>query len=414
MHQVPVRGAIAALVMSTICWVAPVKADGITLEQALQLAAQRQIEIGVAATDLTAAQGEADAASPWLPNPEVEAAAGPKWLADGVVPAVDLSLSQPLPWIGKRGDRVAAARARIEAARSRLDQVRAEVAAAVRRSFWLALVERERQGAAIEAEQIGQELLTIADKRLALGSSTQLDFNVARAAVGRAHAERIASERHFRAACADLASSIGGASDEKLEPAGQLPPLGPAPADETKLLALLAQRPDLRAWRHAVDAANSDQQAADLAVIPDPTLVGSFGHEGDENTLLIGLALPLPVWNQAQGERAIARAARERAKLELEHATQAAARDLRAALTSYRSAVDAVQSFDRDVVAQLHENLALARSAFQAGKIGLTEFNLMRRDLLETRSAYLDAQSELIEARHRLERALGRSLEEVP
>ena len=64
-------------------------------------------------------------------------------------------------------------------------------------------------------------------------------------------------------------------------------------------------------------------------------------------------------------------------------------------------------AFDRGVVDKLSENLALARESLRAGKIGLLEFNVVRRDLVETRRAFLDAMSEVVEARAALDAAAG-------
>ena len=58
----------------------------------------------------------------------------------------------------------------------------------------------------------------------------------------------------------------------------------------------------------------------------------------------------------------------------------------------------------------LGENLSFARESFQSGKIGLFELSLVRRDLIDTRVAYLEALADLIEARHALEIAAGASL----
>jgi cobalt-zinc-cadmium efflux system outer membrane protein len=62
-------------------------------------------------------------------------------------------------------------------------------------------------------------------------------------------------------------------------------------------------------------------------------------------------------------------------------------------------------------VDRLGENLALARQALAAGKIGLLEFSIVRRDLVETRLAYLDALAEAVTARAALVAAIGAEVE---
>ena len=85
----------------------------------------------------------------------------------------------------------------------------------------------------------------------------------------------------------------------------------------------------------------------------------------------------------------------------------AAAREARLALRNYVRARDAVLGFDREVNERLHEILALARESFESGKLDYFEFNVVRRELVASRTAYLDAIAEAIEARHALMRAAG-------
>ena len=86
-------------------------------------------------------------------------------------------------------------------------------------------------------------------------------------------------------------------------------------------------------------------------------------------------------------------------------------REARAAYAAYENARQAAEGFDREVVERLSENIDLARESFRAGKISLLEFNLLRRELVETRLSYLDAVVELVEARFALELAVGGGLE---
>ena len=91
-----------------------------------------------------------------------------------------------------------------------------------------------------------------------------------------------------------------------------------------------------------------------------------------------------------------------------------ALREVRTALRRYRSATDAVAAFDQQVVGTLAENLKLARETLAAGKLGLLEVNVVRRDLVESQLAYLDSIAEAVEARAALETAIGHSLEGTP
>ena len=101
----------------------------------------------------------------------------------------------------------------------------------------------------------------------------------------------------------------------------------------------------------------------------------------------------------------------QKASLAERAARREAERGARTAYGNYKLAQQAVLAFDRDVVEKLAENLDLADESFQIGNIDLFEFNITRRDLVETRRAYLDAVTELIEARYVLEVAAGATVD---
>ena len=84
-----------------------------------------------------------------------------------------------------------------------------------------------------------------------------------------------------------------------------------------------------------------------------------------------------------------------------------ATREARLALANYLRARDAVLGFDQQVRERLHENLELARESFASGKIDYFEFNVVRRELIASRTAYLDAVAESVDAWHALVRAAG-------
>ena len=77
------------------------------------------------------------------------------------------------------------------------------------------------------------------------------------------------------------------------------------------------------------------------------------------------------------------------------------------AIGSYQKTREAVLGFDREVNEHLHENLELARESFASGKIDYYEFNVVRRELIANRLAYLDAFAEAIDARSILDLVTG-------
>jgi len=387
------------------------KAVPLTLEEAQERAAESHPDLALADADLKVAEADLVTAKTLPYNPEVGVAVSPRTRDVGGSRDYDASLDQTIE-LGKRGSRVRAAEARRAAARARRDFTHLQVRSGARRAYFLALAEASRVTATREAEIVADELRAAARERLNLGAGTQLEVNVASAAAGRARGERLGAERRYRRARAELAAAIGAAAGEDVEPSGEMPALGPPPSDEPAMLArALAERPDLLAVRQERLAADAEVGLARALGIPDPTIGVSYERTPEDRRLLVGVSVPIPLFNRNQGGRAAARALRTRASVTEDAARRAVEREVRAAYQGCLLAREAVEGFDRDVVLKMDENVDLARESFRAGKIGLFDFNVIRRDLVETQIAYLDALAELVEARYALELAAGTSLE---
>jgi cobalt-zinc-cadmium efflux system outer membrane protein len=407
--------AAHALLAGLLTGAAPATAESISVEEALRRAEDRNPDLKQLAGDLQAARGGLLGARLVPFNPEVGVAAGPAF-ADGQAPlGYDLSLSQTVELGGKRGHRVDAAQARVSAAELRLAHGRLQLAARVRRAYFLAVVARSRVSATREAEEVAADLKTAADDRARLGAGTQLEQNVASSVLGRARRDRLGAERHYREALTELATVTGTAAEGRPEPGdAPLPDFGPPALSENELVArALARRGDVAASTRERVAAEADAALAGSQAVPDVSLSAAYGRDAVDRTdaLTFGLAVPVPIFNRNQGGRAVASAALAKAQIAEATARREAERQARAAVNSYGFALDAVRGFDRDVVEKLKENLDLARESVRSGKIGLLLFNSVRRDLVDTRLAYLDALSELVEARSALELTAGGSLE---
>ena len=410
----PARAAFG-VAMATLYACAQAEASSpaaITLEEALRRAAASHPDIAIAEADVRAAEGELVSARTLPYNPEVAVGVAPQKDEAGGARDLDASLGQTIELGGKRSNRIKAATARRAAVQARCEWVRLQVTARARRAHLLALAAAERVKTAREAEEVADELRTAARERLDLGAGTQLEVNVAAAAAGRARGERLAAERLYRTARTELAAAIGFPGPDDLEPVGTLGSLArPVLGEEALVERALAQRPDLTAVRQERAAAEAEVGLAGALAVPDLTLGASYERSRDDTRFLVGVSLPIPFFNRNQGGKAVANALRTRATVTEEAARQGVQRDVRGAFRALGLARESVEGFDRDVVGSLGDNVSLARESFRAGKISLFDFNLLRRDLVETQLAYLDALAELVEARYALELATGASVE---
>lgn len=419
----------------------------ISIDEALARAAQRPL-VGMAEAGLEEAKGVAQQAALPAHNPELSAAAGPRWVEGARDVALQVAVAQTLELGGKRAARREVAEARLAG----MEVERRSAALMARAEAWLAfqraLAARERRATALEAEQVALQVEEATRERQKAGFGTQLELNLTTAEVGRARHERLDAERRYEEAAGRLASAVGAGAGERLEPTGTLalPPAlegggGAGHADAGKAAgdaagkagagngddgraagnvagnadALVASALRGRAAAQRAQAgrrlAAAAVRAADAAAVPDLTLGVSYAQERDPGavaqTVLATASIGLPLWNRNQGERRATRAAARRAELEAAWTATEIEREVRLALLGYQRAREAVMGFDREVNERLHENLELARESYTSGKIDSFQFNVVRRELLASRNAYLDAFEEMVDAWSALQQATG-------
>lgn len=386
-------------------------AETITLPDAVARAQRNHPDVALAEGELAAEAGRVEAAGLPAHNPELTLGAGPA-RGGGTFFDWQIGLSQTVELGGKRAKRVDAASARHDAARFRVAQQHFLVAVEVGRAFRLALIARQRVAAATESARIADEVDAAVRARQAAGGGTQLEANVAIANSGRARRDAVEAGRAYDAARAALDAAVWARAGSRLDPDGVLPtfPAAPWKEDEIAVIAL-RDRADIAIGRQDRVAARAEVEFADATATPDVNLGATYARNEGTDVYLGTLSIPLPLRNRNQGARRVARAELHKTEIAERAIATQVEREVRAAYRSYVAARAAVEAFDRDVFGKLDENLALAGRSFTSGKISLVEVNVLRRELIETRNAYLDALTEAVEARAALERSAGALLE---
>jgi len=410
MQRLPALARLAAGASIFLC-VGPVAAAPITLEQALQRAVGRPL-VAQAGASAEAARHEADQASLSAYNPQITVGVVPRFVGDQRWIAYQIGLGHTVQLGGKRSARRAAANARIDVADA--ERFAAGLTARIEawRAFQLALVVRERVAMAVEAEEVAIQVEAATRVRKDVGFGTQLELNLTTAEVGRARHDRLDAERTYIAAVAALASAIGATASEEIEPSGTIAPAPPLAGDTEALIArAIRERPEARFALASSKAARAEIRVADAEAVPDVTLGVSYSYERDPdltaNADLATESIGLPMFNRNQGTRRAVRSLAARAEIQVSWTTTEIEREIRVAVSGYQRAREAVLGFDKEVNERLHENLELARASYTSGKIDYFQFNVVRRELLASRNAYLDAVEETIEAWTAVQRATG-------
>jgi cobalt-zinc-cadmium efflux system outer membrane protein len=326
------------------------------------------------------------ASLPFADNPEVEIGAGPRLIADRAID-VDARIEQNLePW--RRGPRRGVARTEVDHAQASAAAALRELDLEVSVAFVEVVFSEAGAELARHGEDLAQRAVSVAERRRKAGDITDLDANLARAALGRARSAARATEAQRAGAVGTLAALIGARPGDTIAVRGDLKSLA-APALED-IHAAGDARPDLRALAAERDVAVAEQAQAVANGRPELALWASYRREDTTDIVLGGLRMTLPLWNRAQGEMAAARAKERRAIDTRDAASRAADRQLADARAVYQGARQSVEIFERDVTPLLDDSESLLRNTVDAGQITVSAYLIARQELLTGRREYLD------------------------
>lgn len=380
--------------------------QSMTLDDALQRARVRAPQILAAKARVDEARGRLLGASVLLQeNPVIESMAGPRYSPNGDTTDYDVSFSQSVELGGRRGARIAGARAGVDRETAASHEVARKLLRDVGVAFSRGLAMKERFRLAEESSKIADELLQSMNRRYQAGDVPILDVNLARNSSARARAEVRAAQAAYASAMGELRIFLGMSADEPLEITGGL-------QDRKRfelpiLLAKAGERPDLLAL-----AAEKSEAQADVRLgngLRWPAIAPAFSFKRDQGDRVVqgGLSFNLPVFNRGQELRAVGQARARRAERELDATKRAVSIEVRTAYEVYNLQVAAVEELERDALPSLTENETLARRSFEEGEIGLAELLLIRRDTFELRTAYTDRLLEAAIAGIELESRAG-------
>jgi outer membrane protein, heavy metal efflux system len=397
---------------------APDTVRRISLGQAIQRLESHNLELRLAREEAAAAEARVAAAGV-LPNPALSATREQLSGDPGTYHETILQVGQALPIGGQRGLRREAARQRAEAARARLEGTRLRTAFEVHRAYLRAAAAEADLAALAEATDVFRRVEESGRSRLAEGDISR--FDQSRLQIERARYETLLSRARLALVEASWELTLLVAPDSVaartvILPSERLGELAAATgiADvETALLAA-AGRADVRAAEAEVEAAEAVTTLQRRLRIPDVTLSGGFKHQADGyQGAVVGVSVPLPLWDRNRGGIAEAEANLAAARTRRELALRSAESEIRRAWEARRSLEERMRVIGETLLPESAGLLETARLAYAEGEMSLVE-------LLDAADAYRGAReavtalvAEYLSAAYELEHATGR-LPETP
>lgn len=383
----------------------------VTLRQVLALALLKNPELAAFAWEIRAREA-ATLQAGLLHNPTIGADiqdVGISASPDSVPqPQGTLQLSQMVELGGKRAKRREAAALSRELAGWDYEAERIDLFTEVSRSFTGLLRAQQQSALADETVRLAEETARVVSERVRAGKVSPIEEIRANVALASAGIERDRAGREWEAARKRLAATWGSTTPRFEKAEGILGPVSPIPS-LAQLSERISRNPELARWatetaqrRAAIDLERSQ-------AIPDLTLTGGFRRyeSTGDSVFLIGLSLPLPIFNRNQGG---IQEARDRLAKGEEERRAEAVRVMTALSEAYRALSTAhaeATALEKSVLPGAGEAFEAVNEGYRLGKFGLLDVLDAQRTFFDARARHLRALADYHQAAAEVERLIG-------
>ncbi|SCZ59147.1 MULTISPECIES: TolC family protein [unclassified Pseudomonas] len=376
----------------------------LSLDSALARAFANNPELAAARWEIDIAQGARQQAG-LIPNPVLSVDAEDT-RRDSRTTSV--KLSQALELGGKRGARIDVASRGQELAALELERRRNQLRADVLDAYYTALRAQERTQLAGRSLALAERGVAVAQGRVNAGKASPVEATRAQVQLAEVRLELNRGQMEQDNAYRRLAMVTGAATSDFAGVQEQPQALAALPAP-AQLLGRLPETTELRLAEQEVVQREASLGLEKAQRIPDLDVsVGSqYDASARERVNLVGLSMPLPLFNRNQGNVLSAARRADQAR-DLRNATELRLRtETRQALEQWNTARGEVQSFNQTILPAAQRAVDSATQGFEMGKFSFLDVLDAQRTLIGARTQYLAALAQTTDAWVRIERIYG-------
>jgi cobalt-zinc-cadmium efflux system outer membrane protein len=323
--------------------------------------------------------------------------------------------SQRLEWPGRRDGRIASSDGEAAVARTRADAERLRLAFEVKRSYLQAAAAEEQLVVIEEVRDVFRFAEESGRQRFREGDLSGYDAR--RIRIERARYENVAMSqtialRNARLLFASLIlSDSSGEEPPNVAPAAV--PEGSPPSlsdldDEAALEGAFERRREMRSAEAQVTAAEGSVRYRSTFRYPDVTLTGGYKRQSDGfDGFFVGASLPVPLFDQKQGDVDAAEARLRTATAHLALTPRTIANDVRRTFSTYLSVSERAALIRDQLLSGVDDLLRIARVSYGEGEMSLLELLDAAEAYRESQIALSELTSELWIRYYDLERAIG-------
>lgn len=392
----PVLCAAAVAITTPLIAQDTLSREPVSLLQVLDSVAARHPSLQAARARIRAARGSRSTAGA-LGNPmlmyQVENAPFPGRSAPPMEREAMLTATLPLEPLYQRWSRVSGANAEIRAAESDAAGERQRVGLNAARAFYRTALAQVGHEAARDLAGWLDTVVAYNQARVREGVAAEADLIRAELERDRAEAEATMHEANLARARADLAAFVGDQAASSLQLVVVEDDVPLALPDTSAPGRGLATRPDIRAARERLAAAGASVVSERTSLIRQLGLTVGTKRSAGTTSLIAGVSMPFPLFDQNRGAIARATAEREAASFDLAARERAARAETISAseaarLLTARMALLARPSRGEGYLARADEARAIALGAYREGAIPLIQVIDAARARGEARLTY--------------------------
>lgn len=375
----------------------------VTLAGAVQLALDNNPEISAARREIEAAEGARIQAGVFK-NPTVNVQMEDQRRETRTT---IFTVSQPFELGGKRSARIAAAERGIEVARVQLEAKESDIRANVTAAFFATLISQERVRLAQASLDLASTGSQAAGKRVTAGKVSPVEETKAKVAEANVRLELVQARGELQTnlellrALTTRTTGIDAVDGNALAV--------PQPPKFSTFEELITNSPTIRQARLEVRRFEALSDLERAKRVPDITLTAGAqrNQELARNQLVVGVSVPLPIFDTNRGN--IVEALRRQDKAEDEaRATELRLRsDVLAARQRYLVATTEVTALLKEILPGAQSAFDAATKGFELGKFSYLDALDAQRTLLQARSQYLRSLADAHRSVTDIDRLLG-------
>jgi outer membrane protein, heavy metal efflux system len=380
------------------------------LDRIIDLALERNPAIASARSVIEQNEGRRTEAGAY-PNPTIGAQTANAAIRDPSngdrITEYGMTLHQTVEWPGMRAARKNAAEAGLSGATVGLDEVKLNLIAEVKGTFYeLLLAERNVDLLQQNLETV-QEVARIVKARVRSGEGPQFEAVKAEVEVLKAKQEMTKAKNVVRVKLVGLDTLTAGALGPRYKVQGDFRSLRDHLDPEQMVTRDLSQHPVLKRQGKLIEQAESTVTKERQARVPNVTLFGGYTREIGREAVLGGLSVPTPLWYRQQGHIATALGTQRKEEAELIRARNDLTRALNQHTREAETAQDLILVYEEGLLKQAQEALRIAQLSFRQGASSLLDVLDAQRVQRQITVDYNLARFELSLALTRYERAVG-------